>query len=242
MKKLFTCLFLMGIILFQINSANAEVKKDAGFISLNASKSKEVEPNRARISFAVESIENEAQVAVSKNNEISNKIIKALKELTTIETDTIKTNNFSVRPNYAKALNGTRTIRNYTAINSVIVETKDITKVAKLIDTAIANGANRTDNLSYSFEGEKNECLSLYPLIMKELNEQASILATSSGSILDGIKHINASCNMDMPVSNGRFYAKNAMADGAIAETVSTPIEAGKVKVRVYVNAEYYVK
>lgn len=242
MKKIFLSLFLMGIILLQINSANAEIKKEAGYISLNASKSKEIEPNRARISFAVESIENEAQAAVTKNNEISNKIIKALKEITTIETDTIKTNNFSVRPNYAKGLNGARIIKNYTAINSVIVETKDITKVAKIIDIAIANGANRTDNLSYSFEGEKNECLSLYPLIMKELNEQASILATSSGSILDGIKHINASCNMDKPTSNGRFYAKNAMTDGAKEETISTPIEAGKVKIRVYINAEYYVK
>ena len=123
-----------------------------------------------------------------------------------------------------------------------IIETKDITKVAKLIDTAIANGANRTDNLSYSYEGEVNECQSLYPLIMKELNNQASILATSSGSTLDGIKHINASCNMDTTVSNGRYYTKNAMGDMAVAEASSTPIEAGKIKVRVYVNAEYYVK
>ena len=97
MKKLFITLLLVGTVLFQINSANAEVKKEAGYISLNASKNKEVMPNRAKISFAVEAIENEAQIAVAKNNEISNKIINALKEITFTETDTIKTNNFFLK-------------------------------------------------------------------------------------------------------------------------------------------------
>ena len=242
MKKLFISLFIIGAILFQVNSANAEIKKEAGYISLNASKTKDVEPNRARISFAVESIEDEAQVAVTKNNEVSNKIITAIKEITSPETETIKTTNFSVRPNYSKTINGTRTIRNYTAINSIVIETKDITKVAKLIDTAIANGANRTDNLSYSYEGDSSECKKLYSIILKELNEQASIIASSSSSTLDGIKHINASCSTNENVVSGRSYAKNAMVDNAMAETISTPIEAGKVKIRVYINAEYYVK
>lgn len=242
MKKLFIGLFLAGIILFQINSANAEVKKEAGYISLNASKTEDVEPNRAKISFAVETIEDEAQIAVTKNNEVSNKIITAIKTITSNETETIETTNFSVRPNYSKTINGTRTIKNYTAVNSVIIETKDITKVAKLIDTAIANGANRTDNLSYSYEGDSSECKKLYSQILKELNAQASIIAASSSSTLDGIKHINASCSTNENVVSGRAYAKNAMADAAVAESVSTPIEAGKVKIRVYINAEYYVK
>ena len=55
-------------------------------------------------------------------------------------------------------------------------------------------------------------------------------------------KHMNASCNMDSYISNGRFYAKNASFDSAVGEATSTPVEAGKVKIRVYVNADFYVK
>ena len=77
---------------------------------------------------------------------------------------------------------------------------------------------------------------------MKDLRNQAAALAAASGSVLDGVKFINASCNTDISVSNGRFYAK-AMDSNAFAEgESSTPVESGKVKIRVYVNADYYVK
>ena len=78
---------------------------------------------------------------------------------------------------------------------------------------------------------------------MKDLRNQAAALAAASGSVLDGVKFINASCNTDISVSNGRFYAAKAMDSSAFAEGASaTPVESGKVKIRVYVNADYYVK
>lgn len=243
MKKLFFISFIICAIVLNCNFANAEIKKDAGYISLNASKTQELEPNKAQVSFAVETTASEAQKAAADNNLVSNKIINALKAVTSTQTDTIKTNNFSVRPNYVYAKDGTRSVKNYTAVNSVTVDTKDIQKISKFIDTAIANGANRTDNLSYSYENSEAVCQSLYPQIMKDLRNQAAALATASGSVLDGVKFINASCNTDISVSNGRFYAAKAMDSNAFAEGASaTPVESGKVKIRVYVNADYYVK
>ena len=47
---------------------------------------------------------------------------------------------------------------------------------------------------------------------------------------------------MDSYVSNGRFYAKSASLDSTVGESSTTPVEAGKVKIRVYVNADFYVK
>ena len=146
MKKALLFLFI-GILCYMQTTinANAEIKKNAGFITLNATKTQEVEPNIARISFAVENTSNNAQKAAEANNEVSNKIIEALKQITQTGIDTIKTNNFSVRPIYASSQSGKREIKNYMAVNSITVETKDIKKVASFIDTAIGNGANRTD-------------------------------------------------------------------------------------------------
>lgn len=243
MKNIFLVILLCVSIMAINQMARAEIKKDAGYISLNNSIVKEVEPNLATITFAVENTASEAQKASSENNEVSDKIIKALKAISSSQTDTIKTSNFSVRPVYATTSTGKRVIKNYMAVNSVRVETKDVTKVAKFIDTAIANGANRTDNLVYSLQNEKKVCRELYPTLAKELTSMAQELAVASGTSVDGLKQMNVSCNTDT-VSNGRFFAAKALAaSNDMAESsIETPVEAGKIKIRVYVNADYYVK
>ena len=247
MKKIII-LFTVLLTFLSINSlTNAagvyDSKKDAGVISLNNSIVKEIEPNYASISFAVENTANEAKKAVAENNETSNKIIKALKDISSTQTDTIKTTNFSVRPVYSTSSTGKRTIKNYMAVNSVKVETKDISKVAAFIDAAIANGANRTDNLSYSLQNEKTICREIYPSLVKELKSTASELALAAGTTLDGLKNLNVSCNTDSVVSNGRFYAKSMAMDSLNEASIEpTPVEAGKVKIRVHVNADFYVK
>ena len=244
MKNLFIILLLCISVLVCNTSANAEIKRDAGYISLNNSLVKDVEPNLATITFAVENTASEAQKAALENNEISDKIIKALKLIASPKTDIIKTSNFSVRPVYGSTPAGKRVIKNYSAVNSVRVETKDISKVAKFIDTAISNGANRTDNLVYSLQDEKKVCKELYPNLVKELTSMAQELASSAGTTLDGLKQMNVSCNTDT-VSNGRFFTSKAMAvsnDTMEAASIETPVEAGKIKIRVYVNADYYVK
>ncbi len=228
-----------------VNAAAADVKKDAGYISLNASKSVEVEPNIARVTFAVENTAETAQKASSANNEASVKIIDALKLITNVKTDVIRTTNFSVRPVYATNKDGKRIIKNYTAVNSITVQTSNISNVSNLIDAAIANGANRTDGLYYSYENENHACNEMYPQLMNSLKAQASSIAQAAGTSLDGIKSISASCSSESMVSNGRFLlAKSAVSDeaGAAPEALSTPVEAGKVKVRVYVNVDFYVK
>lgn len=248
MKKCLLTFVLCISVLSLNNIANAaagDAVKERGYISLNASKSVEVDPNIARVSFAVENTAETVQKASTDNNEISNSIIKALKNITNTQSDVIKTNNFSVSPIYSTTKDGKRVIKNYMAVNSITVETKDINKVAGLIDAAIAGGANRTDGLYYSYENDKKLCSDIYPQLLKDLKNQASLIVQSVGSSLDGIKHINASCSSaNSAISNGRFFAAKTMmaADGAAEEAMSTPIESGKVKINVYLNADFYVK
>lgn len=249
MKKIFLIMVLCcGLVSLPLtaNALSGEVKRDAGYISLNASKAVDVEPNLARVTFAVENTAETAQKASSDNNETSNKIINGLKMLTDAKTDVIRTTNFSVRPVYATNKDGKRIIKNYAAVNSITVQTSNIKNVANLIDAAIANGANRTDGLYYSYENENSSCNEMYPQVMESLRKQASSIAQAAGTSLDGIKSINASCSSETAISNGRFYMEKAvMADGTAplaSGSLSTPVEAGKVKVRVYVNVDFYVK
>ena len=215
----FACLSYSQIAFASID----QVKKESGYISVSGSDTKEVNPNFASVTFAVENTASEAKKATEENNAISNKIITALKTVTTAESDVIK---------------------NYTAVNSISIETKDVNKISNFIKVAISSGANRTEGLYYSYESSKDICNDLYPALIKSLSDQAVLIAKSAGTTIDGIKHINASCNIDTVVSNGRFYAKamsGASSDSA-QESLLTPVETGKVKVRVYINADFYVK
>ena len=245
-KSLIIVSICMGLLLSSaIKTSANEISQEKGYISLSGEKTKEVEPNQAKITFAVENTAQTAQKAAEENNNTSSKIITALKTITDAQTDVIKTSNFSISPIYSSSSSGKREIKSYSAVNSVTVQTKDISKVSKLIDTAIASGANRTNNLYYSYENSGSVCRELYPEILKDLKNDAQALALAGGSAVTGIKHINASCNNDIsPISNGRFYsAKAMMADGAAGESsMSTPIESGKVKIRVYVNVDFYLK
>ena len=248
MNRLFFTISLILSLMFVngLTLANMQdIKKEAGFISLNKSITKEVSPNIAKITFAVENTAQTAQKASTDNNEISNKIIEALKKVTHADSDIIKTTGFAIRPVYSNTKTGQRVIKNYTAVNSVSVVTKDITKVSSLIDTAILSGANRTEGLSYTYENDKSICDEQYPILLNDLRKQADILAKAAGTSVDGIKQIGVSCSTDSVVSNGRFFAPKAMmtTDSAIEEAApSTPVEAGKIKVRIYVNADFYVK
>lgn len=240
-KNLFYVALVVGIF-FASSGVRAEQPWEKGVISLNISEAEDVTPDIAKITFAVETTEDTAQFATSQNNLISNKVISSLKALLDDGKDSVKTSNFSLRPNYVYVKNETRKIKNYTAYNSVVVETKDAQKIAKLIDAAISNGANRTDNLSYSFGNSSELCNELYPGMVKKLRTQADLIARAAGTSVSGIKFINASCNSASGYAPRVFYAKNTAEDAAGASMPSTPIEAGKVKVNVSVNAEFYVK
>ena len=246
MKKIILFLVIFLSVIFITQSSNAvvssEYKKEAGIISLNNTVDKELDPNFATITFAVENTASDAKKAVAENNEKSNKIINSLKALTNAQTDVIKTTNFSVRPVYSTSSTGKRTIKNYTAVNTVRVETKDISKVASFIDAAINSGANRTDNLTYTLQNQRTICNEMYPSVVKELRNTAAAIATAAGTSLDGVKQLNVSCNTNSYVSNGRFYAKSMAVSDEAAAIEPTPIEAGKVKIHVYVNADFYVK
>lgn len=246
MKKI---LFLIITSLFIANQTTFAIvqteKNEQGYISLNTIKEKDVDPNFAQVKLAVETTGLSAIIATEENNKITNKIISELKLITNQATDTIKTNNLNVRPVYTTKKDGTRVISNYTAQNSITITSNNIKNIPNIIDKAILNGANSVSGLNYSYKEDENVCKSMYPLVIKELKEQADLIAKSAGSELNGIKHINASCNSENSIQNGRLYAKatNADAAGAVAESYSSaPIEFGKVKVRVYLNADFYVK
>lgn len=240
MKKFSLGLLLCLSFLLIAQTCDAkEINEEKGYISLSGTMEKEVEPNVARVTFSVVTTGKDVKKTSEENNILTNKIITALKEITNEETDQIKTINFSVNPSYETKIDNKREIIGYTVNNSISVETKNVKNVSKLIDTALASGANRFNGLSFSFENDRTACNEMYPIVLKDMKAEADIIAKAAGTSVTKIKQINASCSTNMSYSNRMMFS--AKAESSTMDS-ATPIEAGKVKVSVRVNADFFVK
>ena len=102
MKKF---LLMLGLALFVGSSVyapvRASVNRDMGYISINATESREVVPNVVTISFGVETTDVDSKRAAERNNQISTNVINAIKtELISDKKAIVQTKNFNIRPNY----------------------------------------------------------------------------------------------------------------------------------------------
>lgn len=241
---------ILSVIALFVSSACVSVQavttnNDRGTISVNTTANTEIAPDVAEISFAVQTSDIKSmQKATLANKEISDKVFAELKAMIdSTKGDYIKTSDFSANPVYSY-VNSKRTFEKFEVSNRVIVHTKSIDKVGKMIDNAIAAGATNVDNLSFSVSNYENSCNDLIAIATKKAKDRAEVIAKSLSTTLLGINNISTSCSTNN-YNPPRFYmAKNMIADVAAESSLGsgTSISNGVVKVNANVNASFYVK
>ena len=243
-----------GLVIFAVMSifvatsalaTQAGVNNDKGSISVNTTANTEIAPDVAEISFAVQTSDMKSmQKATMLNKEISDKVFAELKAMINIQNgDYIKTSDFSANPIYSYQ-NSKRVFEKYEVSNRVIVHTKSIDKVGKMIDNAISAGATNVDNLSFSVSDYESQCNDLVSIATKKAKLRAEVVAQSLGATLQGLNNLSTSCSTNNYNPPRLYMAKNMISDVA-AETstgTGTSISNGVVKVNVSVNASFYVK
>lgn len=243
MKKILVSLAVLGILGagFAVQAA-----VERGYIAVNTSANTEIAPDVAEISFAVQTNDNKSmQNATKLNKEISDKVFAELKSMINTQNgDYIKTSDFNASPIY-NYVNSKRVFEKYQVSNRVIVHTKSIENVGKMIDSAITAGATNVDNLTFSVSSYDKQCNDLIAIAAGKAKTRADIIAKSTGSALDGIRSFDTSCSTNNNY-NQRFYmAKNMMAEAATDSGSmggGIAISDGVIKINANVNATYFVK
>lgn len=247
MKKSLIMVAVLGLMIgcASLSTEAGTVNNERGTISVNTSANTEIAPDVAEISFAVKTSDLKSmQKATLANKEISDKVYAELKSMIdTKNGDYIKTSDFSANPIYSYT-NSKKNFEKYEVSNCVIVHTKSIDKVGKMIDNAIAAGATNVDNLSFSVSNYETQCNDLISIATQKALTRANVIAKALATSVVGLNNISTSCSTNN-YNPPRFYmAKNMIADVA-AETSSaggTTISNGVVKVNANVNASFYVK
>ena len=153
MKKVLiavTAMALMaGVTAISVNAA--EEKDMKGYVTVSTSANTEISPDVVEVSIAVKTSDAKSmQKATLDNKETSDKVYNALKLMIDFtKGDYIKTSDYNATPVY-RYTNNRRVFDKYEVSNSIVVKTKNISKVGDMIDKAISLGATDVNNLTFS--------------------------------------------------------------------------------------------
>ena len=203
----------------QASSAAAE----AGGITVQGSASVTSVPDRAELSFGVESQGETAKAALAANAAEMRRVIAAVKAAG--GTD-VKTQSVSLSPRYDER----NEVQEFVATNTVAATVKDVGKAGSLIDAAVDAGANQVYGPSLS-AGDQSE---LYRNALKaavaDARASAQSLASASGLVLGRITAIVE--------GGGSSPQPYAVADKAMVAG-STPIEPGTQQLTATVTVTF---
>ena len=240
--------FVAGIIGYYLAK---NTSTEQGNLSVNTSSESEVSPDTVEISITVKTDDKlNLQKAAQENKEKSDKIYAMLQDMINKDNgDYIKTANYNARPVYVYNHELKRQVMDkYEVSNQIIIHTKNINDLGTIIDKSIALGATDVNDLNFLVSEYETKCRELLDQAAVKAYKRAEVAALASHAKISGVQSINVNCseNTPHPVPY-RMAAKNMMlaasvADGAMVEEASTPIQSGTIKIYANFNASYYLK
>ena len=228
--KLFLILVL---IIFSFNSTSSAEEK-ISTISVSGEGVVEVAPDRATISLGVVTRDKNAAKVQNDNSKIANDIIKAVENLG-IDKKNIRTGNYSFHQYYRND-NSRRIADGYEANNTVTVIVDDLNLVGKIIDAALANGANNVDSLEFGLKNKSNLQNEAIRLAVRDAREKAEVVAAELGKKIIGVLNISVNSGyISAPRANKMVMEEMATAD------IATPIESGTLTCNASVHVEFEI-
>ncbi|MCW4031791.1 MAG: SIMPL domain-containing protein [Candidatus Bathyarchaeota archaeon] len=205
----------------QDGSSNLNVIKVTGTGRVYAS------PDIAVLTIGVETRSEDAQNAQQRNAEKMNNVIEALMN-DDISEDNIKTISYRLEP-VIRYEDGTNIIIGYVAENKMQVKLGDISDAGRVIDLAVAAGANEISFIEFSLSEDRMESYREQAMdaAVQNANLRAETISKSMGVQLIGPLEVNLIPSYE-PIT--RIYE---------AQAAVTPITPGELEILSTVEITY---
>ncbi|CAD8086376.1 unnamed protein product [Paramecium primaurelia] len=185
-----------------------------------------VEPTIVTVNFAIEILNEFAEIALNTANNIQATAFKSLQSVDTSNAGVkISTTQFQMYPHqeydYTNNGNPELKFKGYKVIISQKLETSNLKIVGKLIDAAINAGITNINNVSFDVKPEQKSELKdqILQLAIKDATHKAEIALKSLDMKIHSIKSIS----IDQQYAPRPMYTKQSLAmnsmDGAAAPT-----------------------
>jgi len=191
-----------------------------------------VAPDRATIMIGVQSKAATAAAAGADNARRQKAVLDTLKALG-LTPDLLSTLNYNVSPEMQyNQTTGTSRVTGYTVTNTVRADVRQIGDVGRLIDAALAKGANEISSLQfYSSKADSARHAALAKAVANA-RADADALAKAAGGSLGPLLELSTTSEPIRPV----VYAAARMD---MAAKAPTPIEAGQQTISASVTARW---
>jgi uncharacterized protein YggE len=197
-------------------------------------------PDRAQVTFAVETENPDVKVAQQANAVQMTKVIDAL-VTAGLPKDALKTTGYTIYPvydDYSKPLLDQK-IRTYHVTNSLTVTLHDVNRTGEVIDIAVANGVNQANSIQFLLSDAQAQVLRTEALKKAVYNARADAdtVAAALGTTVTDVKSADISGGYS-PVVFENYQAGNAM----VKSPTPTPIQTGDITVTTQVSVTYTIR
>ena len=225
-------IFALAIIL---PTGTAAAEEMTPTLTMNGFGIARMAPDTADVTIGVVTEARDAAKAHAENAAQASRVRDAVKALGIADRD-IQTAHYDFSPVYDVRDNGRSVTTGYTVTNAVVVRVRDLNNVGKVIDTALANGANRVDSLEFS-ASDTNEAKNIALAdAARDARSKADAVARALGVHVVRVLTIHADAQSYTP----RNFMPMMMAKEAY--DAGTPISAGELSVEASVNVTYVIE
>ena len=187
------------------------VPADGTLLSVSASADAKRVPDVATISTGVVTQAADANAAMRANAVQMDKVMAAIRAAGIAERD-IQTSGISLNPNYKHAENQPPTIVGYQASNTVNVKVRDLSKLGKVLDTFVAQGANQVNGPNFEVDKPDEAYDEARIAALKKAQARAQTYADALGLKVRRIVSISeGGARFPQPIMMVREMAADAM-------------------------------
>lgn len=216
------------------SSAGQQEAPAPGWIQVSGSANVDVEADQASVSFAVETRAGDAGGASQANADAMDAVLRAIRAADFPGLE-LRTFGYSLFPEYSTNNNQrTQEIVAYSAFNNVSATLSDVDLVGRVIDVAIAAGANRVAGISFSAsdtEAARNEAMAQ---AVRDATAEARVIAETLGYRLGAPQEVNGGA-----MRPGPWMMEADMIQASRVQAAPTPIEAGNQTVSANVTIRF---
>ena len=228
------CAALLALTLV-IPTGTASAEEALPTLTMNGVGSAQIAPDMAEITLGVITEAKDAAKAHSDNAAQAARVQATVKALGVAERD-IQTMRYDFSPIYDVKDNGRSVTTGYTVTNAVVVKVRNLANVGKVIDAALANGANRVDSLEFSASDPSAAKDAALADAARDARSKADAVARALGVHVVRVLTIHADAQSYTP----RNFMPMMMAKEAY--DAGTPISAGELSVEASVNVTYVIE
>jgi uncharacterized protein len=205
---------------------------DGTILSVQAEGKVEGAPDMATVSLGVTTDGATAQAAMSANAQRMDALTRSLRSAGVAARD-VQTAQISVNPQYVYEENKPPRLTGYQAVNTVNARVRNLDRLGRTLDAAIAAGGNTLNGVSFSYQNPDTVLDAARRDAIARARARATLYAEAAGLTVGRIVSINEGGGFTPPMPMP--MPMMAMREASVA----TPVSPGEIQTTVTVNVVF---